>query len=220
MDDIRDIIVGTAQGAHPHPRHRRVELGRELRTGAATENGKEVVLGTVFMLIGENSRAVSRAVDKQMATINKSLPAGVKAVTVYDRTTLVDKAIRTVKKNLIEGAALVVRSVPVPGQHPRSADHRHGDSAVDAVHLQRHGALGHQRQPDEPGRAGLRHHRRRRGGDRGNCVRRLAHAQASKGGALTRSERFREVFAAAQEARRPLLFGQLIIMVVYCRSWR
>ncbi|MFS9605076.1 efflux RND transporter permease subunit, partial [Klebsiella pneumoniae] len=84
-----------------------VELGRELRTGAATDNGKEVVLGTVFMLIGENSRTVSQAVDKKMAEINKNLPAGIHAVTVYDRTTLVDKAIGTVKKNLMEGAILV-----------------------------------------------------------------------------------------------------------------
>ena len=67
-----------------------------------------MVLGTVFMLIGENSRAVSQAVDARMQEINKSLPAGIKAITVYDRTNLVDKAIATVKKNLIEGAALVV----------------------------------------------------------------------------------------------------------------
>ena len=85
-----------------------VVIGRELRTGAATENGREVVLGTVFMLIGENSRAVSQAVDKKMVEINRSLPAGVHAVTVYDRTVLVDKAINTVKKNLLEGAVLVI----------------------------------------------------------------------------------------------------------------
>ena len=83
-------------------------MGKELRTGAATENGREVVLGTVFMLIGENSRAVSQAVDKRMAEINKTLPAGVIAQTVYDRTVLVDKAIATVKKNLLEGALLVI----------------------------------------------------------------------------------------------------------------
>ncbi len=85
-----------------------VSIGKELRTGAATDNGREVVLGTVFMLIGENSRKVSQAVDKQMAEINKTLPAGVHAVTVYDRTILVDKAIATVKKNLLEGAVLVI----------------------------------------------------------------------------------------------------------------
>ena len=65
-------------------------------------------MGTVFMLIGQNSRIVSQAVDKKMAEINRTLPAGVKAVTVYDRTVLVDKAINTVKKNLMEGAVLVI----------------------------------------------------------------------------------------------------------------
>jgi cobalt-zinc-cadmium resistance protein CzcA len=85
-----------------------VGIGQELRTGAATDNGREVVLGTVFMLIGENSRTVSQAVDRKMQEVNRTLPAGVKAVTVYDRTVLVDKAIATVKKNLFEGAVLVI----------------------------------------------------------------------------------------------------------------
>jgi cobalt-zinc-cadmium resistance protein CzcA len=75
-----------------------VAIGRELRTGAATENGREVVLGTVFMLIGENSRVVSQAVAKKMVEVNRTLPAGVKAVPVYDRTVLVDKAIAPSRK--------------------------------------------------------------------------------------------------------------------------
>jgi len=108
MDDIRDIIVGTAQGQPIHVRDiGTVDLGRQLRTGAATADGQEVVLGTVFMLMGENSRTVARAVNLRMKAINKTLPTGVKAVTVYDRTVLVDKAIKTVQKNLVEGAALV-----------------------------------------------------------------------------------------------------------------
>ena len=109
IDDLREVIVGTAQGQPIRVRDvAEVEFGRELRTGAATENGREVVLGTVFMLIGENSRTVSAAVDERMQAINRSLPPGVHAVTVYDRTNLVDKAISTVRKNLLEGAALVV----------------------------------------------------------------------------------------------------------------
>src|SRR5690606_26694748 len=109
IEDLDEVIVGTAQGLPIRIRDiAEVGLGRELRSGAATENGKEVVLGTVFMLLGENSRAVSRAVDKQMEVINKTLPEGVQAVTVYDRTVLVDKAIATVKKNLLEGAVLVI----------------------------------------------------------------------------------------------------------------
>jgi cobalt-zinc-cadmium resistance protein CzcA len=108
-EDIRNVIIGTAQGLPIRIRDvAEVGIGRELRTGAATDNGREVVLGTVFMLIGQNSRTVSQAVAKKMEEINRNLPAGVEAVTVYDRTTLVDKAIATVKKNLLEGAILVI----------------------------------------------------------------------------------------------------------------
>ncbi|MEH0168547.1 CusA/CzcA family heavy metal efflux RND transporter [Roseateles microcysteis] len=217
MDDIRDIIIGTAQDQPIRVRDiGDVELGRELRTGAATENGKEVVLGTVFMLMGENSRKVSRAVDKQMEAVNKTLPAGVKVVTVYDRTTLVDKAVRTVQKNLIEGAALVVAVlflflgniraalitamvIPLSMLFTFTGMVRMGISA----NLMSLGALDFGIIVD--GAVVIVE----------NCVRRLAHAQEHKGRALTRTERFHEVFAAAREARRPLLFGQLIIMVVY-----
>ena len=107
--DIGNIILGNVQGVPIRIRDvGDVQIGRELRTGAATENGREVVLGTVFMLIGQNSRTVSQAVDKKMVEINRTLPEGVHAVTVYDRTVLVDKAINTVKKNLLEGAVLVI----------------------------------------------------------------------------------------------------------------
>jgi uncharacterized HhH-GPD family protein len=82
--------------------------GRELRTGAATENGEEVVLGTVFMLIGENSRTVSQRVAAKLAEVNRTLPEGVSARTVYDRTHLVERTIATVERNLVEGALLVI----------------------------------------------------------------------------------------------------------------
>ncbi|MFT7772798.1 CusA/CzcA family heavy metal efflux RND transporter [Roseateles sp.] len=193
-----------------------VELGRELRTGAATDNGKEVVLGTVFMLIGENSRTVSQAVDKKMAEINKNLPAGVHAVTVYDRTTLVDKAISTVKKNLLEGAILVIvilflflgnirAAVLTAMVIPLSMLFTFTGMVQQKVsaNLMSLGALDFGIIID--GAVVIVE----------NCVRRLAHAQEHKGRPLTRSERFHEVFLASQEARRPLLFGQLIIMIVY-----
>ena len=217
MEDLRDIIIGTAQGQPIRIRDiGDVELGRELRTGAATENGQEVVLGTVFMLMGENSRAVSRAVDQRMAAINKTLPPGVQAVTVYDRTVLVDKAIETVQKNLLEGAALVVAVlflflgniraalitamvIPLSMLFTFSGMVKAGISA----NLMSLGALDFGIIVD--GAVVIVE----------NCVRRLAHAQAHRGRVLSRSERFHEVFAAAKEARRPLLFGQLIIMVVY-----
>lgn len=107
--DIQDIVLTARDGQAIRVRDvADVSIGKELRTGAATDNGKEVVLGTVFMLIGENSRAVSQAVSKKLGEINKNLPDGVEAITVYDRTDLVDKAIATVKKNLLEGAILVI----------------------------------------------------------------------------------------------------------------
>jgi cobalt-zinc-cadmium resistance protein CzcA len=217
IEDIGDILIGTLQGQPTRVRDvAAVEPGRELRTGAATENGEEVVLGTVFMLMGENSRAVSRAVDRQMAAINKSLPPGVRTVTVYDRTKLVDKAIRTVQKNLLEGALLVVAVlfaflgnfraalitamvIPLAMLFTFTGMVRFGISA----NLMSLGALDFGIIVD--GAVVIIE----------SAVRRLAHAQFDKGRVLSRSERFHEVFAAAKEARRPLLFGQLIIMVVY-----
>ncbi|WP_272875848.1 efflux RND transporter permease subunit, partial [Stutzerimonas stutzeri] len=93
VEDIRDTLISNVDGTPVRIRDvATVEVGKELRTGAATENGREVVLGTAFMLIGENSRVVSRAVDDKMKEINLSLPEGVKAITVYDRTVLVDKS--------------------------------------------------------------------------------------------------------------------------------
>ena len=109
LDDVRRIVVGHAGGVPIRVGDlAEVALGRELRTGAATENGREVVLGTVFMLIGENSRAVSQRTAAKLAEINRSLPAGVEARTVYDRTELVDRTIATVERNLVEGALLVI----------------------------------------------------------------------------------------------------------------
>ena len=109
IEDIRHIIIGNHKGIPIHIKDvAEVLLGKELRTGAATENGKEVVLGTVFMLMGENSRTVSRRVSDKMGEINRTLPEGIVAKTIYDRTTLVDATVKTVKKNLAEGALLVI----------------------------------------------------------------------------------------------------------------
>ncbi|WP_348685615.1 efflux RND transporter permease subunit, partial [Rheinheimera aquimaris] len=85
-----------------------IENGHGLRTGAATQNGREVVMSTVFMLIGENSRTVAHAVGEKLKEINASLPEGVVATAVYDRTKLVDKTLQTVQTNLLEGAVLVI----------------------------------------------------------------------------------------------------------------
>ena len=217
IEDIRNIILGNAQGVPIRIRDvGEVEIGRELRTGAATENGREVVLGTVFMLIGQNSRTVSQAVDEKMGEINRTLPEGVQAITVYDRTVLVDKAINTVKKNLTEGALLVIvilflflgniRAAIITAMViPLSMLFTFTGMVTYKVsaNLMSLGALDFGVIID--GAVVIVE----------NCVRRLAHAQAHHGRSLTRTERFHEVFAASKEARRPLLFGQLIIMVVY-----
>ena len=109
LDAIRDIVLDRRQGVPIRVRDvAEVGEGPELRTGAATQNGKEVVLGTVFMLVGANSREVAQASAAKLKEANASLPAGVRATPVYDRTALVDRTIATVSKNLVEGALLVV----------------------------------------------------------------------------------------------------------------
>ena len=217
LDDIRNTILSNVKGVPIRVRDvATVDIGRELRTGAATENGREVVLGTVFMLIGENSRTVSQAVALKMVDVNRSLPKGVKAVPVYDRTVLVDKAIHTVKKNLLEGAVLVIvilfvflgniraaiitaMVIPLAMLFTFTGMVTYNVSA----NLMSLGALDFGIIID--GAVVIVE----------NCVRRLAHAQEHHKRELSLNERFHEVFAAAKEARRPLLFGQLIIMVVY-----
>lgn len=109
LDDIRAITVVKRDGVSIKlGTVAEITLGTELRTGAATQNGKEVVVGTVFMLMGENSRLVSRAAAQRLEEIKPSLPEGVILTPLYDRTNLVDKTIDTVQKNLVEGALLVI----------------------------------------------------------------------------------------------------------------
>ncbi|MEN8821404.1 MAG: efflux RND transporter permease subunit, partial [Abyssibacter sp.] len=107
--DIEQVVVTQREGVPVLVNDvAEVALGRELRSGAATVAGEEAVVGTTMMLLGENSRAVARDVAERIETINRSLPDGVYIQTLYDRTTLVDKAISTVQKNLLEGALLVI----------------------------------------------------------------------------------------------------------------
>jgi cobalt-zinc-cadmium resistance protein CzcA len=217
MDDIGNIVVTSIRGIPVRVRDvAEVSVGRELRTGAATENGQEVVLGTVFMLIGENSRAVSKAVDARMLEINRSLPKGIKAVTVYDRTVLVERAIATVRKNLVEGAILVVAVLFLFLGNIRAAILTALVIPL-AMLFTFSGMVGNRVSANLLSLGAL---------DFGiivdgavviveNCVRRLAAAQTRLGRVLSRDERYAEVFAAAGEARRPLVYGQLIIMIVY-----
>lgn len=217
LSDIGNIALATIQGVTVRMRDiGTIDIGRELRNGAATENGAEVVLGTVFMLIGQNSHAVSQAVDKKLAEINHTLPHGVQATPVYDRTVLVDKAIHTVKQNLLEGAVLVIAVLFLLLGNLRAAlitalviplamlftftGMVHYKISANLLSL---GALDFGIIVD--GAVVIVE----------NCVRRLAYAQSLKGRPLDRAERLREVFRASNEAKRPLLFGQLIIIIVY-----
>ncbi len=217
MVDISNIVVSAKEGVPVRVSDvAEVMIGKEARSGAATENSQEVVLGTVFMLTGENSRTVSAAVEKKLAEINKSLPAGIVANTVYDRTILIDKAINTVKKNLLEGALLVIAILFIFLGNIRAAiitmlviplsmlfTFTGMATAKVSANLMSLGALDFGIIID--GAVVIVE----------NCMRRLAHAQGVIGRPLTRSERFSEVFEAAKEARKPLIYGQLIIMVVY-----
>jgi cobalt-zinc-cadmium resistance protein CzcA len=192
-----------------------VANGAELRTGAATMNGREVVMGTVFMLFGENSRVVSKAAAARLAEINRSLPKGLKAEAVYDRTTLVDKTIDTVKKNLFEGAVLVIAVLFALLGNLRAA-------LVTALviplamlftitgmvanrvsgNLMSLGALDFGLIVD--GAVIIVE----------NCLRRLALAQAGNR-VLPLRERLDVVREATREVVRPSLFGMFIILVVY-----
>ncbi|MGV8922990.1 MAG: efflux RND transporter permease subunit [Thermomonas sp.] len=109
LDAIRDIVLDRREGVPIRVRDvADVGDGPELRSGAATQDGREVVLGTVFMLVGANSREVAQASAAKLDIANRSLPPGVKANPVYDRTALVDRTIKTVSRNLVEGALLVI----------------------------------------------------------------------------------------------------------------
>jgi cobalt-zinc-cadmium resistance protein CzcA len=216
-EDIANVVLTNVAGVPVRVKDiAEVDIGRELRTGAATANGEEVVLGTVFMLMGENSRAVAKAVAKKVDDVNGTLPSGVRAVPVYDRTVLVEKAVRTVKWNLFEGALLVIAVLFVFLGNIRAAlitalviplsmliTFTGMVSAKVSANLMSLGALDFGIIVD--GAVVIVE----------NCIRRLSHAQAAAGRPLSRDERFSEVFAASQEARRALIFGQLIIMVVY-----
>ncbi|MEP7311603.1 MAG: CusA/CzcA family heavy metal efflux RND transporter [Pseudomonadota bacterium] len=190
--------------------------GPELRTGAATQNGAEVVLGTVFMLIGENSRAVAAASAARLQQVAKTLPPGVTATAVYDRTALVDRTIATVQKNLVEGALLVIVVLFLLLGNLRGALITASVIPL-AMLLTLTGML----------RAGVSGNLMSLGAlDFGlivdgaviimeNCLRRFGESQHAFGRPLSRDERFELTATATAEVIRPSLFGVAIIAVVY-----
>ncbi|MBT8098974.1 MAG: CusA/CzcA family heavy metal efflux RND transporter, partial [Gammaproteobacteria bacterium] len=190
-----------------------VGLGRELRSGAATQDGHEVVMSTVFMLIGANSRTVANAVAEKLIEVQSSLPPGVNATAVYDRTGLVDKTLATVRTNLIEGALLVIVVLFIFLGNVRAAILTAAvipvamlmtitgmvQSKVSA-NLMSLGALDFGLIVD--GAVIIVE----------NCLRRLSQAGNST---QTLKERLEVVFDATHEVIRPALFGVFIITAVY-----
>lgn len=217
IQDIQNVTVATKNGLPIRVADvASVAIGHDLRTGGATYNGQETVLGIAMMMMGENSKTIAKAIDDKVQEIQRSLPQGVVIETVYDRSSLVDKAIKTVAKNLIEGAILVIVILFIFLGNFRAALITAciiplamfftltgmAEQKISA-NLMSLGALDCGIIVD--GAVVIVE----------NCIRRLAEAQHLKGRLLTRSERFTEVFLAAKQARRPLIFGQIIIMVVY-----
>ncbi len=190
--------------------------GPELRTGAATQDGKEVVLGTVFMLVGENSRAVAKASAARLAEVSRTLPAGVVVNAVYDRTALVDRTIATVSKNLVEGALLVIAVLFLLLGNFRAA-------LITAAVI----PLAMLMTVTGMVRVGVSGNLMSLGAlDFGlivdgaviiieNCLSRFAAQQRLLGRVMTTQERYELTAAATAEVIRPSLFGVAIIAAVY-----
>ncbi|MFC3698881.1 MAG: efflux RND transporter permease subunit [Pseudomonadota bacterium] len=217
VEDLKSIIV-TNRGGVPIRINdvADVGMGQELRTGAATENGQEVVLGTVVMLAGENSRVVARAAAERLKQAAKALPAGVEAVAIYDRTDLVERAVWTVEKNLLEGALLVIVVLFLLLGNVRAALITAAVIPI-AMLMTITGMV----------QAGVSGNLMSLGAlDFGlivdgaviiveNCLRRYGEAQHGLGRLLDRDERFALAASATSEVIRPSLFGVLIIALVY-----
>ena len=217
ISGLEQIVLAQRSGAPVHVADvADVAIGKQLRTGAATRDGRETVLGTAFMLVGENSREVAAATAERLKEIQASLPDGVNAEAVYNRTTLVDKAVATVRKNLLEGALLVIAIlflllgnvraalitaavIPLAMLATITGMVRTGVSA----NLMSLGALDFGLIVD--GAVIVVE----------NAVRRLAEAQRIHGRVLPRDERLAVTYNAAKEVIRPSLFGVGIITAVY-----
>jgi cobalt-zinc-cadmium resistance protein CzcA len=215
--DIGNVIIANRNGVPVYLKDvAEVGIGRELRTGSASENGYEVVVGTTMMLKGGNSRIVSAAVDEKIKTISKSLPPDIAIKTVLNRTVLVDATVKTVVKNLAEGALLVIvvlflmlgnlraalitaLVIPITMLFTTVGMVEAGISA----NLMSLGALDFGLIVD--GAVIITE----------NALRRLAERQHHEGRLLNVNERLHEVMVASKEMIQPSVFGQIIIITVY-----
>jgi len=217
IDDILNVVASTRNGVPVRIRDvAEVVVGRELRTGSASMAGKELVIGTTFMLIGGNSRTVSAAVDAKMGEIKKSLPPGVEVETILDRTILVDATIRTVAKNLTEGALLVIlvlfallgnfRAALITAMVIPIVMLLLATGMIEShisANLMSLGALDFGLIVD--GAVIITE----------NSLRHLAERQRQFGRRLLLDERLNTIIESAVEMRRPTVYGQGIIILVY-----
>ena len=215
--DIEQIVISTRSGIPVRVRDvADVGIGRELRTGSASMNGREVVLGTALMLIGGNSRTVAAAADAKIREIAKALPPGIHARTVLNRTQLVDATIQTVATNLAEGAALVIAVLFLLLGNFRAAIITACVIPVTML-ITASGMLGARISANLMSLGAL---------DFGlivdgaviiaeNSLRHLAEGQRKVGRALSLDERLTIVRDSASEMIRPTVYGQIIIILVY-----
>lgn len=218
IEDIKEIVVANTKHGVPIHVHdvAEVGLGKELRTGTATDKGEETVLGTAMMLMGENSRTVSIRVDEKLKDIQKTLPAGVTIQTVYDRTDLVNLTLETVRKNLFEGAIFVIvvlllllgnvrAALVVAAAIPLSMLFALTGMVQNKIsgNLMSLGAIDFGLIVD--GAVVMVE----------NIIRRLAEHQHKLGRKLTGDERRHALSEAALEVGRPVTFAVGIIMIVY-----
>ena len=217
VEDIGNVVIASRDGVPVYIHDvATIDIGHELRTGAASAKGEEVVVGTALMLIGGNSRTVADAVHAKLTEINKSLPPGVEALPVLNRTKLVDATVATVEKNLAEGALLVIvvlflflgniRAALITGavipitMLMTATGMLKGHISANLMSL---GALDFGLIVD--GAVIIAE----------NCLRHLADKQHELKRTLTKRERLLEVMVASKEMIQPSVFGQAIIIIVY-----
>jgi heavy metal efflux system protein len=211
VDEIADLTIAAHEGVPIHVRDiGEVRIGHVIRRGGVTANGRgEAVLGLGFMRMGENSREVTRALDAALKDVRKALPPGVRIDVAYERTDLVDKVLATVERNLLEGAALVVAVL-----FAFLGNLRAGLIVASAIPLSMLFAVTMME------RVGIAGSLMSLGAiDFGlvvdssvvmieNCVRHLGNDRSGRG-------KLAIIRDAAVEVRKPTMFGELVIMIVY-----
>lgn len=219
LDDLRRVVIGATPDGVPVTMDTvaDVQFGPRLRRGAASKDGEgEVVVGVAMMLMGENSRTVTQAVKDKLVAIQSSLPAGTRIEPFYDRSVLVDRTIKTVATNLVEGAVLVIAILLL-----LLGDLRAGLVVATVIPLSMLFAI------TVMNAAGLSGNLMSLGAiDFGlivdgaviiveNTVRRMSLRQEALGRALSPEERVDTVREATLEVRSASVFGEAIIAIVY-----